>query len=232
MSGPDRPYAGLVRSTEHGPRWTGRVVCDTDKLEEPLHWRQPRDVFVDSMGDLFHEDVPLDFIRRVFAVMEAAHWHRFKVLTKRAKRLGGVGRELTWPRNVWMGVSVESADYTHRIDHLRTTGARVKFLSLEPLLGPLPQLDLAGIASVIVGGESGPSARPCNVEWIRAVVRQCRAAQVACFVKQLGARPCRVTITDSGRSEVHDVVALRHPKGGDPAEWPEDLRVREVPHGR
>ena len=155
-------------------------------LTQPLAWKKPRTVFVNSMSDLFHADVPDAFIRRVFAVMRQARIHRFQVLTKRAERLEQMAPGLDWPDNVWMGVSVERADYTFRIDHLRRTPAAVKFLSVEPLLGPLPDLDLTGIDWVIVGGESGPGARPMAVEWAAGVRDQCAAAGVAFFFKQWG----------------------------------------------
>ena len=155
-------------------------------LDQPLRWKKPQSVFVNSMSDLFHKDVPVDFIRRVFDVMQKAHWHQFQVLTKRADRLEEVSPLLPWPDNVWQGVSVENADYTFRIDHLRRTGAKTKFLSIEPLLGPLPDLDLTGIDWAIVGGESGPGARPVQKEWIVDVIRQCEAAGVPVFFKQWG----------------------------------------------
>src|SRR5262245_4695369 len=129
-------------------------------LELPLSWRKPQTIFVNSMSDLFHEDVPLAYVQRVFDVMRRAHWHRFQVLTKRASRLAALDPELEWAPNIWMGVSVESAKYVDRIDDLRHTRAHVRFLSLEPLLGPLAGLDLRGIHWAIVGGESGPKARP------------------------------------------------------------------------
>jgi protein gp37 len=140
----------------------------------------------DSMSDLFHKDVPLEYIQRVFTVMRRAHWHRFQVLTKRADRLAQLSSAIDWPVNVWMGVSVENANYVSRIDHLRGTGAHVKFLSVEPLLGPLPQLNLKAIDWVIVGGESGPRARPMAVEWVTDICDQCRQAGVAYFFKQWG----------------------------------------------
>jgi protein gp37 len=155
-------------------------------LELPLRWKKPQVIFVNSMSDLFHDDVPLDYIQRVFGVMRQASWHRFQVLTKRAERLELVHRMLPWPVNVWMGVSVESGRYCYRIDHLRATGAQVKFLSLEPLLGPLPQLDLSGIDWVIVGGESGPGARPMDPAWVLDLRDQCLAAGVPFFFKQWG----------------------------------------------
>jgi len=155
-------------------------------LELPLRWKQPQTVFVNSMSDLFHPGVPLTYVRRVFDIMGRAHWHRFQVLTKRAERLEELSPRLAWPPNVWMGVSVESARYVSRIDRLRATGARLKFLSLEPLLGPLPDLDLTGIDWVIVGGESGPGARPIDPEWVIDLRDQCRRAGVPFFFKQWG----------------------------------------------
>ena len=155
-------------------------------LERPLDWKKPQTIFVNSMSDLFHERVPLEFVQRVFDVMQRAKWHQFQVLTKRAERLEEVSLELPWPPNVWMGVSVESERYVYRIDHLRRTRARVKFLSLEPLLGPLCKLDLTAIDWVIVGGESGPGARPMTEAWVLDIRDQCRAASVPFFFKQWG----------------------------------------------
>jgi protein gp37 len=155
-------------------------------LELPLRWKQPQMVFVNSMSDLFHEEVPLSFIQRVFGVMERAHWHRFQVLTKRAERLAESSGELRWPENVWMGVSIESDKYCYRADLLRRTEAPIKFLSLEPLLGPLPNLDPSGIDWVIVGGESGPGARPMAERWVLDIKGQCRASAVPFFFKQWG----------------------------------------------
>jgi protein gp37 len=155
-------------------------------LELPLRWKQPQRIFVNSMSDLFHKDVPLDFIRQVFDVMRKAHWHRFQILTKRADRLAELAPYLEWPENVWMGVSVENSKYVGRIDDLRRTGARLRFLSLEPLLGPLRGLNLQGIDWVIVGGESGPGARPVRESWILEIRDQCQEAGVAFFFKQWG----------------------------------------------
>lgn len=155
-------------------------------LKLPLSWRRPQTIFVNSMSDLFHVDVPLEYIRQVFTVMEQASWHRFQVLTKRAERLEEVAAKLAWPGNVWMGVSVESQRYTFRIDHLRRTPAAVKFLSLEPLLGPLTGLQLEGIDWAIVGGESGPGARSMPAAWVRDIRDQCVRAGVAFFFKQWG----------------------------------------------
>jgi len=163
-----------------------RLTLHEHMLELPLGWKKPQMVFVNSMSDLFHQDVPPEFIQRAFDVMRRASWHTFQVLTKRSARLLELSPQIDWPANVWMGVSVENEDYTFRIDHLRGTNARVKFLSLEPLLGPLPRLDLRGIDWVIVGGESGPRARPIQKEWVIDIRNQCLAANVPFFFKQWG----------------------------------------------
>ena len=165
-----------------------RLTLQPQMLELPLQWKRPQTIFVNSMSDLFHYDVPVDFIERVFGVMRRATWHRFQVLTKRSERLAELDARLDWPLNVWMGVSVETVDYRHRIDQLRTTRAQVKFLSLEPLLGPLPDLDLRGIDWVIVGGESGPGARPMDPAWALDLRDQCCRAHVPFFFKQWGGR--------------------------------------------
>lgn len=162
------------------------LTLQPQNLELPLRWKKPQTIFVNSMSDLFHKDIPLDYIRQVFSTMERAHWHRFQVLTKRAERLEELAPSLPWPENVWMGVSVETEKYAYRIDHLRRTPAKVKFLSLEPLLGPLPNLDLRGIGWVIVGGESGPGARPMEASWVIDLRNQCLAAKVPFFFKQWG----------------------------------------------
>jgi protein gp37 len=163
-----------------------RLTLHPHVLERPLTWKKPRLIFVNSMSDLFHNDVPLAFIRRVFDVMTRASWHQFQVLTKRAERLEDLSGRLDWPGNVWMGVSIESSEHAFRIDHLRRTGAKIKFLSLEPLLGPLPNLCLKGIHWVIVGGESGPKARPIQKEWVLEIRQQCLSAKVPFFFKQWG----------------------------------------------
>ena len=162
------------------------VTLHERMLELPLRWRKPQRIFVNSMSDLFHVDVPMEFVHRVFEVMRRAHWHQFQVLTKRAERLLECSSQIAWPSNVWMGVSVENADYTYRIDHLRETGAAVKFLSIEPLLGPLDGLDLRGIDWVIVGGESGPKARPIDAAWVQSIRDQCIASRTPFFFKQWG----------------------------------------------
>lgn len=155
-------------------------------LELPLRWKIPQTIFVNSMSDLFHANVPLEFIQRTIDVMRRASWHRFQVLTKRSARLAELDPFLDWPSNVWMGVSVENRNYTFRIDDLRQTRAYIKFLSLEPLLGPLTNLNLRDIDWVIVGGESGPGARPLREEWVIDIRDQCQAAQVPFFFKQWG----------------------------------------------
>ncbi len=163
-----------------------KLTLHPHALELPLTWRKPQRIFVNSMSDLFHKEVPVDYILRVFDVMRRAHWHQFQVLTKRADRLAQLSPRLPWPANVWMGVSVESERYLPRIDGLRATGAQVKFLSLEPLLGPLPNMDLTGIHWAIVGGESGPGARPMDEAWVTDIQRQCQRAGTAFFFKQWG----------------------------------------------
>jgi len=155
-------------------------------LEIPLGWKKPQMIFVNSMSDLFHEDVPLDFIHQVFDVMRRASWHTFQVLTKRSERLLELDSKLDWPDNVWMGVSIETESYTFRIDDLRRSGAQTKFLSLEPMLGALPNLDLREIDWVIVGGESGPGARPIKIEWVLDIRDQCQTAWIPFFFKQWG----------------------------------------------
>lgn len=157
-------------------------------LERPLGWKKPQVIFVNSMSDLFHKDVPFEYITKVFDVMRRADWHQFQVLTKRAGRLEQLSRKIDWPPNVWMGVSVETAKYMSRIDHLRATGAATRFLSLEPLLGPLPNLNLDGIHWVIVGGESGRRPRPIDPEWVLEIKDQCSRARVPFFFKQWGGK--------------------------------------------
>jgi protein gp37 len=163
-----------------------KVTLQEHMLELPLTWKRPQTVFVNSMSDLFHEEVPDAFIRRVFDVMSRASWHTFQVLTKRAERMKTLGRNLEWPDNVWAGVSVESQDYLQRIDHLRCVPARVRFISFEPLLKSLGGIDLTAIDWVIVGGESGPGARSMEESWVVEIREQCLAAGVPFFFKQWG----------------------------------------------
>jgi protein gp37 len=163
-----------------------RVTTHPELLEQPLHWRKSRDVCACFMGDLFHREVPEEFIRQVFDVMARSPQHRFHVLTKRSPRLAELSPRLLWPANVWAGVTVENTDYRFRSDHLRQTSAAVKFLVLEPLLGPIEALDLRDIDWVIVGGESGPGARPLHIDWVRSVRDQCAASGVPFSFKQWG----------------------------------------------
>lgn len=258
-AGAGRPYEGLVRSTRSGPRWTGEVRTVPHKLAEPLSWRKPRRIFVNSMSDLFHEDVPNEYIAAVFGVMAACPQHTFQILTKRADRMREWFRWISrlpvsrgdvevrqciramdawllrgshmeyppWPlQNVWLGVSVEDQQRAQeRIPLLLECPAAVRWISAEPLLGPV-RMDgwLRGKPShgpwldwVVVGGESGPGARVCEMDWIEDLVDGCGDAGVPIFVKQLGAT------VRSGST----VIPLRHLKGADPKEWPKWLRVRE-----
>lgn len=164
-----------------------KLSLHENAMEKPLEWKKPQVIFVNSMSDLFHKDVPVEFVLEIFDVMRRAHWHTFQVLTKRAERLEELSPKIDWPENVWMGVSVENQDYTFRIDHLRRTDAKTKFLSLEPLLGPLHKLNLAGIQWAIVGGESGPGARPLDPAWVTDIRDQCLRAQVPVFLQASGA---------------------------------------------
>lgn len=179
-------YAGTTRMSGGRPKWNGVVRIDEASLSLPATWKTGRMIFVNSMSDLFHEDVPIAFIKRVFGTMKRTPQHTYQILTKRAERLEELSFKLVWPKNVWMGISVENKDYAYRIDHLRRTGAVVKFLSLEPLLGPLDDLDLTGIHWVIAGGESGPKARTVDADWIRSIRDQCFDADVAFHFKQWG----------------------------------------------
>jgi protein gp37 len=162
------------------------VAVHPHVLDKPLSWKKPQMIFVNSMSDLFHKDVPTEFILRVFDVMSRASWHTFQVLTKRSGRLRRLNRSIDWPDNVWMGVTVEADKYLNRLDDLRFTGASIKFLSLEPLLSALPSLDLSGIDWVIVGGESGPGARPMEETWVLRIRDMCLSQGVPFFFKQWG----------------------------------------------
>lgn len=155
-------------------------------LEEPLRWKKPRLVFVNSMSDLFHSAVPTGFIASVFEIMNQTPHHTFQVLTKRPHRVRQLGRKLHWSPNIWLGVSIESQRWLPRLDILKESGAQVKFLSLEPLLGPLPKIKLQGVDWVIVGGESGPGARPMEASWVREIRDKCLKSEVPFFFKQWG----------------------------------------------
>jgi protein gp37 len=171
---------------QHRYRNGFRVTLQRDLLEAPLQWVKPRVIFVNSMSDLFHDDVPDDYIKSVFDTIKRADQHVFQILTKRSERLRSLAPELDWPRNLWMGVSVENQDYLHRVRDLQRVPASVRFLSMEPLLGPVRRLPLAGIHWVIAGGESGPGARPMQPEWVRALRDRCQQRLVPFFFKQWG----------------------------------------------
>ncbi|MCY4365039.1 MAG: phage Gp37/Gp68 family protein [Chloroflexi bacterium] len=162
------------------------VALHPEVLGQPAHWHKPRHVFVNSMSDLFHQAVPTEYVQAVFNVMSKYPQHKFQVLTKRPARVRHLHRELEWAPNIWLGVSIESERWTDRLIHIKETDAAVKFLSLEPLLGPLPNLDLSGIDWVIVGGESGPGARPLHPEWVREIRDNCVRNDVPFFFKQWG----------------------------------------------
>lgn len=179
-------FAERFRGTDDHPYEMGfDLTLRPERLEEPLSWQKPRRVFVNSMSDIFHEDIDLDYIQRIFEVMAEADDHIFQLLTKRSERAKELASELPWPDHVWMGVSVENQDNAHRLDDLREIPADTRFLSCEPLIGPL-DLDLDGIHWVIVGGESGPGCRPCKKEWVMSIRDQCREADVPFFFKQWG----------------------------------------------
>ena len=183
---------GVSRYQRDGdPRTSGPgfgVSLHREALDEPYGWRAPRVVFVNSMSDLFHARVPLDFVRDVFDVIADTPQHTYQVLTKRSLRLRRLADRLPWPPNLWMGVSVENANVASRIDHLRQVPAAVRFLSCEPMLGPLDDIDLGGIGWVIAGGESGPNYRPMHLEWARGLRDACKDAGVPFFFKQWGGR--------------------------------------------
>lgn len=201
------------------PRTSGPgfgLTLHEDALDIPRRWRAGRLIFVNSMSDLFHEAVPLDFIQKVFAVMAETPRHTYQVLTKRSKRLLSLAGQIDWPDNVWMGVSIESDRYAFRARHLAGVPAAVRFLSCEPLIADVPSLDVTDLHWVIVGGESGKNARPLELSWVRSIQNKCAAADVRLFVKQLG--------TDWSMNEGHGRT-----HGGEWEVWPADLKVREMP---
>jgi protein gp37 len=179
-------YTGVTRKTGGRYKWNGRINLDQASLDIPKRWKTGRMIFVNSMSDLFHAKVPLEFIKAVFATILDTPQHTYQVLTKRPDRAEGFAKDLSWPTHVWLGTSVENCDYVDRINYLRRTSAAVKFLSLEPLLGPLEGLNLKGIDWAIAGGESGPGARPMPIEWVRSIRDQCAAAKVPFHFKQWG----------------------------------------------
>jgi protein gp37 len=260
FSKPGQAYEGLAVMGQNGPRWTGKVRLVEEALEWPLRWRPSR-IFVNSMSDLFHESVPQEWIARIFLSMFNAPQHIYQILTKRPERMLEIMRDLTEystmfagrpMRHVSLGVSIEDANHLDRARLLRQTPAAVRFISYEPALAPVDfSHHLEGIHWLIVGGESGPHARPFDIEWARNTVAQCMAAGVPCFVKQLGANvlsrndagyegdtphswpmDTRVeTLAEENYQGQPLRVHLRDRKGGDPSEWPADLRVREFPRG-
>jgi protein gp37 len=181
-------YAAVTRKSGSRPVWTGRLHLNDAALETPLQWRAPRRIFVNSMSDLFQDGVPVDFIRRVWSVMGRARWHTYQILTKRPENMLAIVRNerLATLPNVWLGTSVESAEYVDRIDVLRKTPAAVRFVSFEPLLGPIGRKSLRGIHWAIVGGESGPSARPMRERWVIQIKSLCDRSGTAFFFKQWG----------------------------------------------
>jgi protein gp37 len=181
-------YRGLTRKSGQRYVWTGKVALDEAALRAPLTWRKPRLIFVNSMSDLFQDAVSVAFIRRVWATMEATPHHTYQILTKRPERMAALSEYLPLLQNVWLGTSVENADVLKRIDHLRDTRAAVRFVSFEPLIGSVADADLTGIHWAIVGGESGPRARPISEDWIDEIYEQCEATGAAFFFKQWGGR--------------------------------------------
>ncbi len=233
-------YEGLINPGKK--HFNGVVKVHPGVLSMPLKKKKPTLFFVNSMSDLFHREVPEAFITDVFEVMARTPRHSYQVLTKRPERMKDLmpqvwedvrerfaaeGEYCDTPLpNVWLGTSVEDEQTLGRIEPLRRTPAAIRFLSCEPLLGPLGELDLTGLDWVIIGGESGPKARPFNVAWAEHIIEQCDASGVACFVKQLGAQPFEVSDANSDRRAF---LSLGSSKGGDPEEWPVGLRVREYP---
>lgn len=202
-------YAGLTRRSGGRAVWSGRVRLDHDSLDAPLRWKKPRMVFVNSMSDLFHDGIPTSFVKKVWSVMEAAHWHTFQILTKRPERMAEFTKLVPALPNVWLGTSVENGDYISRLDHLRKVNAAIRFVSFEPLLSSVVEADLAGIAWAIVGGESGPKARPMNRQWVEEIRRACRESGTAFFFKQWGGKNKALT----GR-ELDGRTWDEFPKGG------------------
>ena len=182
----ERMAMRLKAMGQHRYRNGFELTLQEDLIDLPLSWKKPRKVFVNSMSDLFHQDIPLDFIQSVYHTMNQASQHTFQVLTKRSDRLRKISKDLIWTDNIWMGVSVENEDYAHRIDDLLAMDARIKFLSLEPLLGSLKNVSLKGVDWVIVGGESGPGARPMEATWVLEIRDQCQKLDIPFFFKQWG----------------------------------------------
>jgi protein gp37 len=180
-------YEGITRKSGRRHVWTGRVNVDKSAFDTPLRWRRPLRIFVNSMSDLFQDEVPTEVISSIWLVMKKAHWHTFQILTKRPERMRDVLSQFEDQLlNVWLGTSVESAAYLHRVDVLRSVPAHIRFVSFEPLLGPVAPVNLTGIHWVVVGGESGPGARPLESQWIEGIHNDCQRQGVAFFFKQWG----------------------------------------------
>jgi protein gp37 len=261
FSAPGQPYEGLVRKTSQGYTWTGKVRLIERDLAAPLRWKTPQRVFVNSMSDLFHEAVPEAWLDAIFTIMAGAPHHTFQILTKRPERMqaycsqrpllgrlqacrlrAGLGGDPlhVWPLpNVWLGVSVETKATLPRLNALCATPATLRFASFEPLLEDLgditpwlaPVLEFPALDWCIIGGESGPKARPCNLEWARHLIRQCQGANVPVWMKQVGARPC-IDMTGGNRYDAHTCFPVRDTAGADPAAWPAHLRVQQFPEVR
>ena len=216
FSGSGQPYEGLATRGRNGFRWTGKIRFIEKDLELPFRWRKSSLVFVNSMSDLFHDNVQEEWIHRIIEVMRSASWHNFLVLTKRPKRMVEVCKSLQLPQNVWIGVSIESEDHLDRLNDLYKVDANVRWISAEPLLGPLPEMDLSKCHWVVTCGESGPKARPVHIQWFSDIIHQCRDAGIPVFVKQMGTHWARENLGNRTKAEK-------------PTEWPEELRVREYP---
>lgn len=198
------------------------LTLHPDRLDIPRKWKKPRRIFVNSLSDLFHKDIPFEFLQQVFAVMNQCSQHVFQVLTKRHENLLELAPKLTWTPNIWMGVSVEDAENAKRIDYLRQVPAAVRFISMEPLIGPIivdKPLNLDGIAWVIVGGESGSGARPMNAAWALKIIHECQRQKIPVFMKQTG-------------SVLAKEWGLDDRKGGEITEWPKEFQIREMPGGQ
>ena len=222
FSGEGMPYEGLTRMASTGPKWTGKIRLVHERLHDPLKWRKPRRVFVNSMSDLFHEDVPDIFLDQVFDIMERALRHTFQVLTKRPERMYDyVSTTLPISANVWLGVSAEDqGTWNERVPILLQTPAAVRWVSAEPLLGPInPANESSDLDWLVIGGESGPGARACNLRWVRGLNEWATQSRVPTFIKQLGRFP---------REDAY-AYTFNDRKGGDMNEWPEYFRVRQYP---
>ena len=214
-SGGNEHYRGLAEFRKGKPHWTNEIRLYDHMLDKPIHWKKPRMIFVNSMSDMYHKDVPLDYIQKIFTVMNQANHHIYQILTKRSLRLALMDEHLDWQPHIWQGVSIENEDTVHRIDYLRETSAHVKFLSVEPLLERIVKPDLTDIDWVIIGGESGNNARHMSPSWVMDLIDDCKDQGVAVFVKQMGRVWARAHSSDNKGETIED--------------WPAELRVREYP---